>query len=90
MTTGFAIQTILEIIAVLFGVYALLHEDKFVAFEDKMIKVIRRQVILYKRRKALEKRKQQGSANYNAPAARRQPQNAQARRTANAPRQYVA
>ena len=90
MTTGFAIQTILEIIATLFGVYALLHEDKLVAFEDKLIKVIRKQVILYKRRKALEKRKQQGSTNYNAPAAKRQPKAAQAKRTVNAPRQYVA
>lgn len=37
MTTAFAIQTVLEILAVLFVVYGLLHEDKFVAFEDKMI-----------------------------------------------------
>ncbi len=90
MTTGFAIQTIIEIIAVLFGVYALLHEDKFVAFEDKLIKIIRRQVILYKRRKAMEKRNQQGSTNNSARAPQRQPQVAATRRPFTVESQRVA
>ena len=61
MTTAFAFQVILAVLAVLFVSYGLLHEDKFVAFEDRMIKVIKKQIYLHKRRKALEKRCQQGS-----------------------------
>ncbi len=59
MTTGFAIQTAIEIIAVLFGVYALLHEDRFVAFEDKIIKIIKKKIYLRNRRKAMERKPQQ-------------------------------
>lgn len=33
----FTIKVILMVLAVLFVSYGLLHEDKFVAFEDKMI-----------------------------------------------------
>ncbi len=61
MTTMFAIQVILAVLAVLFVSYGLLHEDKFVAFEDMIIKVIKKQIYLHKRRKALERRRQQGS-----------------------------
>ncbi len=89
MTTGFAIQTVLEIMAVLFVVYGLLHEDKFVAFEAKMMKVIKKKIYLYKRHKAIEKRRQQGSSFTSAPAARRQPQVAHSK-TAVAQRQRVA
>lgn len=59
MTTAFAIQTVLEIIAVLFVVYGLLHEDKFVAFEEQVVKFIRKKIYLHKRRKALERKRQQ-------------------------------
>ncbi len=59
MTAGFAIQTIIEIVAVLFGVYALLHENKFVAFEDKIIRIIKKKIYLSKRRKSVEKKPQQ-------------------------------
>lgn len=70
MTTAFAIQTVLEILAVLFVVYGLLHEDKFVAFEEKIIRIIKKQVYMYKRRKALERKRQQGSSVKAAPARR--------------------
>lgn len=62
MTTAFAIQTVIEILAVLFVVYGLLHEDKFVAIEERVLKIIKKQIYLHKRRKALEKRRQQGSS----------------------------
>ena len=52
MTTAYAIQTILEILAVLFVVYGILNEKKFVAFENKVCRIIRRKLILYKKRKA--------------------------------------
>ena len=61
MTISFAFQVIFAVLAVLFVSYGLLHEDKFVAFEDMIIKVIKKQIYLHKRRKALEKRRQQGS-----------------------------
>ncbi len=52
MTTAFALQTILEILAVLFVVYGILNEKKFVAFENKVCRYIKRRIILHKRRKA--------------------------------------
>ncbi len=61
MTTMFGIQVILAVLAVLFVSYGLLHEDKFVAFEDMIIRVIKKKVYLHKRRKAIEKRRKQGS-----------------------------
>ena len=70
MTTAFAIQTVIEILAVLFVVYGLLHEDKFVSFEERVVKIIKKQIYLHKRRKAIEKRRQQGSS-FNASQARR-------------------
>lgn len=44
MATAFAIQTVIEILAALFVVYGLLHEDKFVAFEERMIKTIKAKI----------------------------------------------
>lgn len=70
MTTAFAIQTVVEILAVLFVVYGLLHEDKFVAFEERLVKIIKKRMHLYKRRKAIERKRQQGSSFNPAPARR--------------------
>lgn len=70
MTTAFAIQTVVEILAVLFVVYGLLHEDKFVAFEERLVKVIKKRIYLHKRRKAIQKKRQQGSVSNPAPARR--------------------
>ena len=66
MTISFAFQVIFAVLAVLFVSYGLLHEDKFVAFEDMIIKVIKKQIYLHKRRKALEKRRQQGRTSVPA------------------------
>ena len=63
MTTAFAIQTTLEFLAIIFVIYGLIHEDKFIAFEAKLAKFIKRKIYLYKRRKAIEKRRQQGSSS---------------------------
>lgn len=70
MTTAFAIQTVLEILAVLFVVYGLLHEDKFAAFEEKIIRIIKKRVYMYKRRKALERKRQRESSVKVAPVRR--------------------
>ncbi len=77
MTTLFAIKVIVSVLAVLFVSYGLLHEDKFVAFEDAVIRMIRKKIYMHKRRKALEKRRQQGSVvtasarqHYNSATAR--------------------
>lgn len=70
MTTAFAIQTVLEIFAVLFVVYGLLHEDKFVAFEERLVKIIKKRIYLYKRRKAIQRKRRQGSSFNPAPSRR--------------------
>ncbi len=70
MTTAFAIQTTIEFLAILFVIYGLINEDKFIAFEEKVAKLIKRKIYLYKRRKALEKKRQQGSS-VSAPQRRR-------------------
>ncbi len=59
MTTAFAIKVILSVLAVLFVSYGLLHEDKFVAFENAVIRLIKKKIYLYKRRKAIERKRQQ-------------------------------
>lgn len=61
MTFAFVFKVIFAVLAVFFVSYGLLYEDKFVAFEDMLIKVIKKQIYLHKRRKAMEKRRQQGS-----------------------------
>lgn len=67
MTTALAIRTVLEIVAVLFVIYGVLHEDKFIAFEDKVIRMVAKKIYLHKRRKAIAKKKAAGKAH----AARR-------------------
>lgn len=57
MTTAYAIQTVLEILAVLFVVYGILNEKKFVAIEDKICRIIKRKIYLHRKRKAIEKAK---------------------------------
>lgn len=44
MSTAFAIRTIIELAAILFVIYGVLHEQKFIDFEDKIIKKIKRYV----------------------------------------------
>ena len=77
MTLLFAIKVILSVIAVLFVSYGLLHEDKVVAFEDAIVRLIKKKIYLHKRRKALEKSRQQGRTSsvytrpqYETPARR--------------------
>ena len=41
MSTVHTWQTIIEIIAAAFLIYALFHEDKFIAFEERLIKTFR-------------------------------------------------
>ena len=38
MTTAFAIRTLIEIAAVLFVIFGVFHEQKFIDFEDKIIR----------------------------------------------------
>lgn len=44
MSTAFAIRTIIELAAILFVIYGVLHEQKFIDFEDKIIRAAKRYV----------------------------------------------
>ncbi|MCQ2484403.1 MAG: hypothetical protein MJ168_03605 [Clostridia bacterium] len=61
MTTAFAIRTILEIAAVLLVTLGILHEDKFIIFEENVARIVRKKIRAYKRRKAIERRRAQGN-----------------------------
>lgn len=55
MTAGFIIRVILEVVAVLALAYGFMHEDKVVAFEDRMLEKFRARKAEPKARKAAEK-----------------------------------
>ena len=57
MTTAFAIRTIIEIGAVLFVIFGVLHEQKFIDFEDKVIRMIAKRIYIRKRKKAIAKKR---------------------------------
>ena len=57
MTAAFAIRTLFEIAAVIFVVYGVLHEQTFIAFEDKIIRMIAKRIYIRKRKKAIAKKK---------------------------------
>lgn len=57
MTTAFAIRTIIEIAAILFVVYGVLHEQKFIDFETKVIRFVARLIYIRKRKKAIAKKR---------------------------------
>lgn len=57
MTTAFAIRTIIEIAAVLFVIFGVLYEQKFIDFEDKMIRMIAKRIYIRKRKKAIAKKR---------------------------------
>lgn len=42
MTLAFTLRSILEIILVVAVVWSIFHEDKFIAFEKRLISIIRR------------------------------------------------
>lgn len=41
MSTGVAVVILLEVVVFLFCIYGFLHEDKFIAFEGRIIKRIK-------------------------------------------------
>ena len=57
MTTAFAIRTLIEIAAVLFVIFGVLHEQKFIDFEDKVIRFIAKRIYLRKRKKAIARKR---------------------------------
>ncbi len=57
MTTAFAIRTLIEIAAVLFVIFGVLHEKKFIDFEDKVIRFIAKRIYLRKRKKAIARKR---------------------------------
>lgn len=61
MTTAFALQTVLEIAAVILVFFGILYEDRLIIFEENVTRIIRRKIRMYKRRKAIEKRRAQGN-----------------------------
>ena len=76
MTTAFAVKTFFEIAAVLTVVLGILNEDKLIAFEQNVTRIVKRKIRMYRRRKAIEKRRAQGthlkvaSDRKNAPVRR--------------------
>ena len=76
MTTAFAVKTFFEIAAVLMVVLGILNEDKLIAFEQSITRIVKRKIRMYRRRKAIEKRHAQGthlkvaSDRKNAPVRR--------------------
>lgn len=80
MTTAFAIRTFLEIIAVVLVTLTILYEDRLINFEDKIILILKRKIRRYLRRKAIEKRRANGTHIRVAETRKASPQK----------RQYVA
>lgn len=76
MTMAFAVKTLLEIAAVLLVVFGILNEDKMIIFERNAARIIKKKIRMYRRRKAIEKRRAQGkhlrvaSDRKNAPVRR--------------------
>lgn len=65
MNTGVAFIILAEVALFLFLVYGFLHEEKFIAFEDRVIAVIKHNIKLRKQRKAeLRRRKINAKARY--------------------------
>lgn len=60
MTAAFAIKTVLELAAILLVVVGIMNEKKLIIFEENVTRIIKRKVRMYKRRKALEKKRAQG------------------------------
>lgn len=73
MTTAFAVKTVLEIAAVLLVVFGILNEDKLVIFEHNVARIIKRKIRMYRRRKAIEKRRAQGKHLRMVPDKRNAP-----------------
>ena len=59
METGLAIRSILEIVGVLLITYMILHEDRFIIFEENVTRIIKRKIRMHRRRKAMEKKRAQ-------------------------------
>lgn len=57
MSTAFAIRTLIELAFVLFVIYGVLHEQKFIDFEDKVIRLIAKKIYIRKRKKAIAKKR---------------------------------
>ncbi len=57
MTAIFTVKTTIELIAILLIIWGFLHEDKFIAFEDKLFRAIGINIRNRRRRKAAEKRR---------------------------------
>ena len=61
MAAGLAIRTVLEIAAALLLTIGILYEDRLVIFEENVARIIKRKIRMYRRRKAIEKRRAQGT-----------------------------
>lgn len=89
METGLAIRSILEIVGVLLITYMILHEDKFIIFEENVTRIIKRKIRMHRRRKVMEKKRaQQKQMRQSAPQPQRRPE--AARYNTAARRQSVA
>lgn len=57
MTTAMAIRSIIEIAVVVFIIYGLINEQKFIDFEDRVIRLLAKKLALRKRKKAIAKKR---------------------------------
>lgn len=73
MTTAFALQTVLEIAAVILVFFGILFEDRLIIFEENVSRIIKRKIRMYRRRKAIEKRRAQGNHLRMVPDKRNTP-----------------
>ncbi|MDD6275485.1 MAG: hypothetical protein PUB20_01475 [Clostridia bacterium] len=90
MGLGLIIRTILEFAVAALILYGIYNEKKLIAFEDKAIRIIKKKIRLYRRRKAAENKRVKGT---NVRSERlysvKQADNS-IRRTPNCSREFVA
>lgn len=72
MTTAMAIRSILEIAVVVFIIYGLINEQKFIDFEDKVIRLIAKKIAIRKRKKAIAKKRALQAARRREATAKKQ------------------
>ena len=59
MGFAFLIRTVLELAVAALILYGVYNEKKLIAFEHRVIRIIKKKIKLYRRRKAAEKRRAQ-------------------------------
>lgn len=80
MSTIDAIRSICEIAVVVFIIYGLINEQKFIDFEDKVIRLIAKKIAIRKRKKAIAKKRALQAARRREQIAKQQVRSERAER----------